>query len=114
MYLDLKSIPEVAFQLNRDGIKTKRGGKWSPPAVKHILDNELYIGRYKVAGVDDYVENYRIIEDELFDQSKEVRFRFKKSRKMSVKRKEAIINHIFDEYLKFLRTGEEEESFRVI
>jgi len=118
MYIELKSMPDVAFQLNKEGTKTKRGNRWSASSVKKVLDDELYIGEYKVAGVEDHVEEYRIIEDELFKQAKELRHRFQSNRKMLEERKETTINRVFDEYLTFLEDMEkgelEAQDFRII
>ncbi len=36
---------KIAQALNKQGIKTKRGCKWSQNAVARILSNEIYIGR---------------------------------------------------------------------
>jgi site-specific DNA recombinase len=108
-YIELESMPEVVFELNKEEIKTKRGNKWSAPSIKKVLDDELYIGRYKVAGVDDYIEEYRIIEDELFQNAKKLRHRFQKNRKMPEERKETTIDGVFGEYLKFLDEMEEED-----
>jgi site-specific DNA recombinase len=119
MYRDSKSMPEVAYRLNEKGIRTKRGNEWSVPSIKKVLDDELYIGRYKVAGVDDQVEEYRIIEDELFREAREIRQKFKPKPPMPEDRKEATIDRIFDEYIKYLHESGKEEresqsEFRVV
>lgn len=36
---------KIAMELNRLGVKTKRGSNWSQNAVSRILSNQLYIGR---------------------------------------------------------------------
>jgi len=36
----------VAFLLNSEGIRTKRGGKWTARAVRDVITNELYTGNY--------------------------------------------------------------------
>ncbi len=114
MYIETKSMSQVAFLLNKRGIKTKDGKEWKAPSVKKILENEIYIGRYRVAGVDDYVEEYRIVDDELFEKAREIRFRFKcgegKKEPMHKERKKGTIDRIFDEYFKFLEEMEEMES----
>jgi site-specific DNA recombinase len=69
MYVELKSMPQVAFILNREGVLTKRGKRWTQAAVRKILDNRLYIGEYRVAGVEDYVEEYRILDSDLFERA---------------------------------------------
>ncbi len=46
MILDMKragaSINEIARRLNRDGIPTKKGGKWYASTVSNILRNSLH------------------------------------------------------------------------
>ncbi len=108
MYLELKSMPQIAFELNKLGIKTKRGKEWTTTAVKRILDNKIYIGIYEVAGVRDYVEEYKIIDDELFNKVKEVRERYKRIRReMPKDRKMGTIEKIFSEYFEYLKEMEE-------
>jgi len=117
MYIETKSMPQVAFLLNKHGIKTKDGKEWKASSVKKILENEIYIGRYKVAGVDDYVEEYRIIDNELFEKAREIRLRFKrgegKKEPMPEERKKGTTDRIFDEYFKFLEEMEEIEGKNV-
>jgi site-specific DNA recombinase len=36
-YIEYKSMPEVAFRLNEEGIKTKRGNNWTTPSVKKSI-----------------------------------------------------------------------------
>ena len=36
MYLEVKSMPQIAFEFNKEGIKTKRGKEWTTTAVKRI------------------------------------------------------------------------------
>ncbi|MEM2145126.1 MAG: recombinase family protein [Candidatus Jordarchaeaceae archaeon] len=105
MYLDEKSMAHVAYRLNMEGVKTKKGSNWVARAVKDILTNELYIGNYSVAGVQQYVKEYAIIDKELFDKVQQVRLRFTKSSgertPMSVDRKVAKV----DEMLQRFREG---------
>ncbi len=51
-YIDEHSMPEVVFQLNEEGIETKRGKGCLAWSVEKILDNKIYIGQYEVAGVE--------------------------------------------------------------
>ena len=109
MYLKLKSMPQVAFQLNKIGIRTKRGNKWSATTVKGILDNKIYTGIYEVAEIEDKVEEYKIIDEELFEKAKKLRYRAKKIREeMPKERKNGTIDRVFNEYLEFLKDEEEE------
>jgi DNA invertase Pin-like site-specific DNA recombinase len=44
-YLEGQGETTIAVELNRAGLKTKRGCNWSQNAVARILSNEIYIGR---------------------------------------------------------------------
>jgi site-specific DNA recombinase len=118
MYIETKSMPQVAFLLNKEGIRTKEGNEWTARAVREILCNEIYIGMFKVAGVEAYIKEYRIIEDNLFEKSKEIRLRFKrgegKREPMPEERKKGMIDRIFDEYFAYLNELEEGSQVRII
>jgi len=66
-----------------------------------------------VAGVDEYVEEYKIIEEEIFEKARKIRLRFKrgkgKKKPMPRERKKGTIDKIFDEYFRFLEEMEEVE-----
>ena len=111
-YIRNKSMPQVAFELNKNGINTKNGKEWNARAVRDILTDELYAGEYKVAGVEEKVEKYRIIEDQLFSEGNELRMRYEngngaKRPPMPEDRRKEKIDKIFNEYFEFLKeTGE--------
>lgn len=108
-YVKLRSMPDIAFELNKKGIKTKRGNKWTKVSVKRILDNELYVGYYEVADVKKYVKEYKIISPKLFNEAKTLRNRYRQDVKpMPKNRKEAVVDRIFDEYLTYLKEDHEE------
>jgi len=46
-YLDGKSMLAIACMLSKNGIKTKRGGKWRQSTIRSILTNPLYIGKVR-------------------------------------------------------------------
>jgi site-specific DNA recombinase len=103
MYLGIRSMAQLAFELNNRGLKTNRGKKWTNMSVKHILDNEIYVGIYRVAGVEDYIEELRIISDKLFNEAKKIRKRFdQKPKTITEERRIKTIERIFDEYSIFL------------
>ena len=77
MYQQCKSMPEVAFSLNLEGILTKKGKHWNGRAVRDILTNFIYVGRYKVAGFDGHVEEYKILKDDFFREVNYIRLRYK-------------------------------------
>ncbi len=107
MYLKEKSMPQVAFKLNKEGILTKKGREWNARAVRDVLTNEIYTGKYKVAGVEDYVEEYRIVDDALFEKVNEIRLRYRNSGSkrplMPKDRRMAKIEKIFGRYLELLK-----------
>lgn len=52
-YADGRSAQHIAHELNRQGVKSQRGGTWavsalygSPAKGSGVLNNELYVGRY--------------------------------------------------------------------
>jgi site-specific DNA recombinase len=102
-------MPDIAYEMNKKGFKTKRGNKWTKVSIKRILDNEIYIGNYDVSGVKKYIKEYKIISRQLFNQAKALRNRYRKDVKpMPKNRKEAIVDRIFDEYQTYLDEGHEE------
>ena len=44
-------IRRIAGRLNEDGIRTRRGGRWSMVSVRDILRNRAYLGTYSRFGV---------------------------------------------------------------
>jgi site-specific DNA recombinase len=64
-YTRNKSMPQVAFELNKRGIVTKNGKEWNARAVRDILTNEIYIGKYNVAGVEDQGRAYHPLNKRL-------------------------------------------------
>jgi site-specific DNA recombinase len=107
-------MPQVAFELNKRGIKTDRGNKWSTPAVKKVLDNELYVGKYEVAGVEGHLKECKIVSKNLFEEARKLRQRAKKVRQeMPKDRKQGTIERIFNEYMEFLKE-EGKEDYRIV
>ena len=70
-------MPQVAFRLNKESIQTKKGRKWNARAVRDILTNTIYIGKYRVAGVNNHVEKYRIVKDYAFNEANKTMLRYK-------------------------------------
>lgn len=101
MYLEYQSMPEVAHQLNEQGLETKRGKAWSRWSVRKVLSNELYRGEYQLGEYEDHVEEYRIVDDDLFEAVTETRYRFKYNKgKMNAERKQSKAEKILDEFKK--------------
>ena len=111
MYLREKSMSQVAFILNKEGILTKNGKKWTAIAVRDVLTDEIYIGMYNVAGIRDYVEEYRILKDNVFIATNETRLRYKIKGALKpavpTDRKSATIEKIFGMYFELLKEGKE-------
>lgn len=107
MYLEERSMPRVAFLLNDAGFTTGGETEWSRWTVKQILSNELYRGKYQVAGYEDHVEDYQIVSDTLFEAVTETRYRFKhKQEEMDKDRKRSKAESILHE---FKRSKESQE-----
>lgn len=107
-YLELHSMPELARELNERDITTKMGNEWTPRAVGDILRNDIYIGEYSFAGVEEHVSEYQIVEDSLFDKVTSVRRRFQNDgepsrEKMEKNRKQDRVNRIRESYIEFLK-----------
>jgi len=111
LYLREKSMPQVAFMLNKEGILTKNDKKWTAAAVRDVLTDEIYIGIYDVAGIREYVEEYRVLKDNIFTTTNETRLRYK--RKGGTKpaiptdRKSATIEKMFEKYFELLEEAKE-------
>ncbi|MBA7501635.1 hypothetical protein ES706_00208 [subsurface metagenome] len=118
-YVRNNSMPQVAFELNKQGIPTKKGKKWNARAVRDVLTDELYAGKYKVAGVEDQVGGCKIIDDQLFREVNELKIRYEngngaKRLPMPEDRRRAKIDRVFKEYMEALNREvqiKEESSF---
>jgi site-specific DNA recombinase len=99
LYLEKRSMPAVAFTLNEQGIRTKDGEQWCRQSVGKVLKNELYIGQYSIAGYEEYVEEYQILSDELFEAVTETRYRFQYAREnIEPARREAKVKRVLAAY----------------
>jgi len=108
LYIRERSMPEVAYILNDTEYTPRRQDRWCRQSVGEILRNELYIGKYQLAGFEDTVEAYRIVPDRLFLRAHDVRHRFVSSRKsMSPGRKSSITDRILDWYQSRIEEGSE-------
>ena len=98
-YLDKRSMPQVAHDLNTDGLTTKRDEEWDRWGVRKLLANELYRGQYKLGDYEEYVEAYRIVSDDLFEAVTETRYRFKHDQgSVSADRKQDTVEKILGEF----------------
>jgi len=98
-YIELRSMPEVAQEINNQEITTKRNKKWSRWSVRKVLANELYRGQYQLGDYQEHVDEYRIVSDELFEAVTEIRYRFKHEKSsMDPDRKQAKVEKILNEF----------------
>lgn len=100
-YIKLKSMPQLAFELNKQGINPRRADRWSATVVKYILDNKLYTGQYQVAGISEYIPELRIISDRLYTKVHDVRYRHKR-KDIPKDRKTYMIDKLIQGYKRFL------------
>jgi len=106
-YCTLKSMPKVASELNDRGYETSSGNKWTARTVNKTLRNSIYCGRYSVAGVDDVVAEYRIVDEALFGDVTDIRHRFRGGDRgsdppMEVRRKRRYAEEVLSIYRDFL------------
>lgn len=99
-YIEIRSMPQLAYILNRKAVKSKRGGRWTAASVKKILCNEIYIGNYSVAGVESFIKECKIISKNLFNKVQDIRQRHNQNvDPMPMNRKEATVERVFNEYM---------------
>jgi site-specific DNA recombinase len=114
LYKKLKSMPEVVFKLNQMNIKTKKGNPWNTMAVKNILTNQIYIGNFKIKDFEDYVKEYRILPNNIFQEAQELRNRYRERKSdMPKDRKTHTVDKFINEYKKYLRTIENISSIQI-
>ena len=101
-----KSMPQVAEWLNDQGIQTRAGGPWSPRAVGDVLRTKLYRGLYELGTISKQVPEYRIVDDDLFNEVKATRLRFQNGKgkrvSMPATRKERTAEKMKQMYLEYL------------
>lgn len=108
-YIKIQSMPQLAFELNKKGIKPRRANRWSATVVKYILDNQVYIGCYQVSDITEQIKELKIISNHLFQKAKNVRNRDKRNQ-IPVSRKEFIIDELISKYKLFLDDMEKLED----
>ncbi|RLM96980.1 recombinase family protein [Haloarcula sp. Atlit-7R] len=102
-YTETKSMPEVAKELDVNRKQDSIDKKWTPSLISAILRNTLYIGQYTVGDVERCENTYRIVSDELFEQTRTLRTRFESTESesrpsMGSKRKRTRVNRILNQY----------------
>lgn len=63
-----RSLRQIANDLTRDAIPTKRGGRWQANTVKTILENVFYTGAYQCQNRLYPNDHEAVVSQELFDQ----------------------------------------------
>ncbi len=63
-----RSLRQIANDLTRDGVATKRGGRWQANTVKTILENIVYTGDYQCQNRLYENDHEAIISKDLFGQ----------------------------------------------
>lgn len=106
-YVELKSMPSVAEELNDEGIHTRDGTEWTARSVGDVLRNELYVGHYDVAGIEEHVSEYQLLDNELFERVTEIRTRFQREETVSRpampnERKKTRVQKISEQFQNFL------------
>jgi site-specific DNA recombinase len=106
-YLNCKSAPQVAFELNMTGVRPVReAAEWRPGVVRAILQNATYTGKYDVAGHTEHLDELVIIDPDSFERVQQTLRRYSRGHApraaMPVGRKAKMIDRVssrFDEYL---------------
>lgn len=78
-YLEVRSMPALARELNDNGRTTANGKDWTASRVGKILRHELYLGEYSVGEINESVPEYQILSSDLFSQVTATRERFQRS-----------------------------------
>ncbi|MBC7543786.1 MAG: recombinase family protein [Candidatus Sericytochromatia bacterium] len=63
-----RSLRQIANDLTKQSVKTKRGGRWQANTIKTILENIFYTGVYQCHGTVYHDDHDEIISQHLFEQ----------------------------------------------
>jgi DNA invertase Pin-like site-specific DNA recombinase len=72
-YVGGKSQRQIARDLHRDGVRTKRGGRWSQAVVARVIANPLYKGSLRYCGEEHDGVHEAIIGGGLWDEAEQLR-----------------------------------------
>ena len=108
-YIQIRSMPQLAFEMNKKGIKPRRANYWSATVIKYILDNKLYLGCYQVCDVNAQINELKIVTNRLFQKARNIRYR-NKHVPIPTSRKEFILDKLINNYKLFLDDMEEIEN----
>jgi len=105
-YIEHRSMPDVATELNEDDVTTSEGGEWTASAVGDILRNEIYRGWYELGDIAEHVSEYQLIDDATFEEVTQIRMRFQQQganqQSMPTSRKDLIVKDMREMYLTYL------------
>jgi hypothetical protein len=79
MYAAGQTVAEICDHLNRQQIKTSKGGKFNKNSLRSMLKNKRYIGVYRYKDIETPGGMPRIISDELFYKVAEMMEKNKKA-----------------------------------
>ena len=71
-FTEIQSPKQIAFELNRDGLRTKQGKLWATPYIYRVLNNRTYIGEVDYKGEICAGEHDGIIEPYLWERCQEI------------------------------------------
>ena len=71
MYAEGKAMAEIAKDLNDQGLRTLKGGPFTINGLRHILQNDRYIGVYRYSDITIPDGMPPIVERETFDKAQE-------------------------------------------
>lgn len=71
-FTEIQSPKQIAFELNRDEVLTKRGNLWNTSHIYRILNNRVYIGEVDYKGEIYAGEHEGIISREIWERSREI------------------------------------------
>jgi site-specific DNA recombinase len=106
-YVAERSMPQVAFDLNKDRIPARKSSLWDAQAVREVLTNPIYVGRYNVAGVQNEIEGCRIVTEQLLVKANETMLRYRTGKAerppMPKERRIRKVETLHRQYQEFLR-----------
>ncbi|HEC88659.1 MAG TPA: hypothetical protein ENI52_05025, partial [Thermoplasmata archaeon] len=74
-YVEGKGMKEIAEFLNKEGIKTKRGGKWDRKTISRILSNPVYCGIIEWEEILFEGEHEKVVSIEEFNEVQKIKFK---------------------------------------
>ena len=71
-YIEIQSARQIAFELNFDGVATRKGKAWTPNHIYRMLKNHHYIGEVEYKGEVCAGEHVGIIDRAVWDRVHEI------------------------------------------